>query len=99
MNVRSRISQLGTGDQAIFVHARLFQRLGGFADIPLMEDIELCGRLRKICPPVLGDGVVETSSRRWEQRGIVRTVWQMWYLRLAYFFGVSPHILVRRYYS
>jgi hypothetical protein len=98
MNTRSRISGIGTGDQAIFVREEVFHRLGGYADIPLMEDIDLCRRLKAICPPVLGEYFVETSSRRWEQGGVVRTVLKMWYLRLAYFMGVSPQRLVRQYY-
>ena len=99
MNWRSRISGIGTGDQAIFVSAELFRQQGGYADIPLMEDVEFCRRLKSVYRPTKGRGYVTTSSRRWEQKGIVRTVLQMWYLRFAYFLGVSPHYLVRQYYS
>lgn len=98
MNTRSRVSGIATGDQVIFVRGDIFRRLGGYAEIPLMEDIDLCRRLKGISPPILGKGVVTTSSRRWEQRGIVRTVLTMWSLRLAYFMGVSPQYLARQYY-
>jgi rSAM/selenodomain-associated transferase 2 len=98
MNLRSRITRIGTGDQAIFVRSELFHTLGGFADIPLMEDVELCGRLKAVCPPSLGRNCVMTSSRRWERQGVTRTVLQMWCLRLAYFLGVSPNRLMHQYY-
>lgn len=98
MNLRSKITSIATGDQAMFVSADLFYSLKGFANIPLMEDIEFCARLKAVSKPTLGAGVVTTSSRRWEQRGIIRTVFQMWRLRIAFFFGVSPHLLARQYY-
>jgi rSAM/selenodomain-associated transferase 2 len=99
MNWRSRLTGIGTGDQMLFVRRNVFEAQGGFAELPLMEDVELCKRLRKTAPPlVLGDPVV-TSSRRWEERGIVRTVLQMWSLRFAYFMGVSPVRLWQAYYG
>ena len=72
--------------------------MGGFADIPLMEDIELCRRLRRVSSPLCLDMSVTTSSRRWEQRGIFRTIGLMWNLRLRYFLGTDPAELVKRYY-
>lgn len=98
MNLRSKITKIATGDQAIFIRAELFQRVGGFADIPLMEDVEICGKLRSEFCPVLALGTVVTSSRRWEQQGIFKTVLCMWRLRLAFFFGACPHRLMRQYY-
>jgi rSAM/selenodomain-associated transferase 2 len=98
MNLRSKITKIATGDQAIFIQSGFFQRIGGFADIPLMEDVEICGRLRSESRPVLMSATVVTSSRRWEQQGIVRTVLRMWRLRLAFFFGACPHMLVQQYY-
>ncbi|MBQ0711750.1 MAG: TIGR04283 family arsenosugar biosynthesis glycosyltransferase [Porticoccus sp.] len=99
MNIRSQMFGIGTGDQALFVRRTLFESLNGFANIPLMEDVEFCRRLKKVSQPSFQRGVVTTSSRRWEQRGILRTVLQMWRLRLAYFLGVSPQHLARQYYS
>ncbi len=99
MNIRSHLFGIGTGDQTLFVRRALFKSLNGFANIPLMEDVELCRRLKRVSPPSFQQGVVTTSSRRWEQRGILRTVLQMWHLRLAYFLGVSPQHLARQYYS
>ncbi len=97
MNLRSRLSGICTGDQGIFVRRELFQRLGGYADISLMEDIELCTRLRRIARPRCLPGPLLTSSRRWEQAGILRTILLMWRLRLAYFLGADPVQLARRY--
>ena len=98
MNWRSLLTGIATGDQALFVRYDQFEALGGFADIPLMEDIELCRRLRRISSPLCLKQPVKTSSRRWEERGVLRTVWLMWGLRLRYFLGAAPADLVRRYY-
>jgi len=98
MNLRSKITKIATGDQVICIQSDFFRRIGGFADIPLMEDVEICGRLRSESRPVLMPGTVVTSSRRWEQQGIVRTILRMWRLRLAFFFGACPHRLVKQYY-
>ena len=99
MNQRSRLSSVATGDQMIFVHRDLFQRTGGFDAIPLMEDVAYCKKLRRYAPPLLLDEPVTTSSRRWEDNGVGRTVLRMWFLRLAYFLGVSPRQLWRYYYG
>ena len=98
MNLRSTLSSVATGDQMLFITKALFERSGGYRDIPLMEDVEYCKRLRRIARPRVVAQVVETSSRRWEQKGIAITVIQMWLLRLAYFFGVPPTRL-KAYYS
>jgi rSAM/selenodomain-associated transferase 2 len=97
MNLRSRTSSIATGDQAMFVRRAVFLQLGGFPDIPLMEDIALCKLLkRRFLPANLAARVV-TSSRRWEQRGIIRTIVLMWRMRLAYALGASPHRLAQLY--
>jgi rSAM/selenodomain-associated transferase 2 len=98
MNLRSTLSSVATGDQMLFITKALFERSGGYRDIPLMEDVEYCKRLRRIARPQVVAQVVETSSRRWEQNGIASTVIQMWLLRLAYFFGV-PATRLKAYYS
>ena len=99
MNLRSRVTGIATGDQAIFVERALFVRVGGFPDLALMEDIALSRMLKRHGPPLCLRARVVTSSRRWESRGVVRTVLLMWCLRLAYFFGADPQRLVRRYYA
>ncbi len=99
MSWRSRLTRVATGDQMLFVRADLFDRLGGFADIPLMEDVELSKRLRRESAPSIITDPVETSSRRWRERGVLRTVLTMWSLRLAYFCGVHPRRLWRYYYG
>jgi len=98
MNARSRITGIATGDQGVFAHRALLERIGGVPDQPLMEDIELSKRLRRIARPRCLAAQIETSSRRWEARGIVRTVALMWRLRAMYAFGASPERLERIYY-
>lgn len=98
INLRSSISKVATGDQAIFIGKSLFKQQQGFADIPLMEDVELSKRLRKQHQAHIISAPVLTSSRRWEERGIWQTVILMWRLRWDYFRGVSPEKLVSRYY-
>ena len=97
MNLRSCLTSIATGDQAIFIEKKLFDRIGGFPEIALMEDIEISRRLRKISKPVCIKQRVTTSSRRWEKNGIVATVLLMWKLRLYYFFGTSPEKLKQLY--
>jgi rSAM/selenodomain-associated transferase 2 len=99
MNQRSRLTSVATGDQMLFVHGGVFERTGGFDLIALMEDVAYCKRLRQLCPPLIIPEPVVTSSRRWEEGGIVKTVLRMWALRLAYFCGVSPATLWRYYYE
>ena len=97
MNVRSRITGVATGDQAIFVRRDAFEAVGGFPEIPLMEDVAISKRLlRRTRPLALEDRVV-TSARRWERHGTLRTIFLMWRLRLAYAFGADPRRLARRY--
>lgn len=99
MNLRSRLTGIATGDQALFVSRSLFDRVGGFPAIPLMEDIALSKTLKQLRPPHCLRHRVITSSRRWEEKGILRTILTMWKLRLQYFFGASPANLARRYES
>ena len=95
MNLRSRLSGIATGDQAIFVERRLFEQLGGYADQPLMEDIELSRRLRAVAAPACIAERALTSGRRWESRGVWRTIWLMWRLRWRYWRGASPETLAQ----
>lgn len=97
MNWRSRLSGVATGDQAMFVRRALFERLGGFPEIDLMEDIAFSKLLKKCGPPLCLRDTVNTSSRRWEENGILRTVFLMWRLRLLYFLGWNPERLARIY--
>lgn len=97
MNLRSRWTGIATGDQAIFVRADLFQRVGGFPDLPLMEDIAICRRLKSHGRPACLRERVTTSARRWERHGVWRTIFLMWRLRAAYFFGADPRQLALRY--
>jgi len=97
MNLRSRLSGIATGDQAIFVRRVLFQELGGYAPIPLMEDIDLSRRLKRHGRPACIRSPVLTSARRWERGGVARTVLLMWRLRLLYWLGAAPERLARRY--
>jgi rSAM/selenodomain-associated transferase 2 len=93
MNARSRLTGVATGDQAIFVR----REVGCFDEIPLMEDVALCKRLKRAGPPACLRERVVTSARRWERRGTLRTIVLMWRLRLAYALGADPRGLARRY--
>lgn len=98
MNWRSCWSGIATGDQAIFVTRKRFQQIGGVPQIPLMEDIELSRQLKREGPPCcISSTLVTTSSRRWEARGVVRTVVLMWWLRFAYWVGISPRQIAAWY--
>ena len=93
MNIRSRISRIATGDQAIFVRRQTFLELGGYCEAELMEDLELSYRLKRRGKLVCLRERVVTSARRWQRDGIARTIVLMWVLRLLYFVGVSPNYL------
>ena len=97
MNWRSRLTGMATGDQAIFVRRDVFESIGGFVNQPLMEDIELSKRLLQIARPVCLKGPAITSGRRWESRGVWRTIFLMWRLRYHYWRGASPDDLARQY--
>ena len=97
MNLRSRITSVATGDQAIFVKRSLFEKVGGYPEIALMEDIAISKQLRRVVKPVCVRNKVVTSSRRWEDRGVIKTLLLMWKLRLYYFFGMSPQKISRMY--
>jgi rSAM/selenodomain-associated transferase 2 len=97
MGLRSRVTGIATGDQAIFVRRDAFQAAGGFPEIPLMEDIALCKRLKRVSAPLCLSERVITSGRRWEQNGVINTIVLMWRLRLAYFFGADPKELAEQY--
>lgn len=97
INLRSRLSQMATGDQALLVRRDTFARLGGFADLELMEDLAMSRSLRRLSRPLILPATITTSSRRWEQRGIIATVLLMWWLRFLYACGVAPALLARWY--
>ncbi len=98
ISLRSRVSGIATGDQAMFVTREAFELAGGFPPILLMEDIALSRSLKKqFGRPLCLTLPVVTSSRRWEKHGILRTILLMWWLRLAYWMGVSPARLARNY--
>ena len=97
MNLRSRLSGIATGDQGLFVSRDWFDALGGFADLPLMEDIVLSKQLKRRARPCYPGTRLLTSSRRWESGGVVRTVLRMWGLRAAFFLGVPASRLAGHY--
>ena len=97
MNLRSRTSGIATGDQGIFVRRDVFEAIGGFMPIPLMEDLDISKRLKRLSPPCCLNEKLITSSRRWEENGVMRTILLMWRLRLAYALGVSPEKLAHDY--
>lgn len=97
MNLRSRLTGMATGDQAIFMTREVFNRVGGFPDQPLMEDIEISLRLRALSRPLCLSQKITTSGRRWQKHGIWRTIFLMWRLRWAYWRGVPAIRLASLY--
>ena len=97
MNIRSRLSGVATGDQAIFIRRETFCSIGGFPEIPLMEDLAISRRLKRVSRPLCLRARVVTSGRRWDRHGTLRMILLMWRLRLAYFFGADPAVLAKRY--
>jgi len=97
MNARSRVTGIATGDQCIFVRRSVFEAVGGFPALALMEDIALSALLRRQTAPQCLRIKVTTSARRWQKNGVWRTIFLMWWLRLAYALGVSPARLARWY--
>jgi rSAM/selenodomain-associated transferase 2 len=97
ISYRSRVTKVGTGDQALFVRRETFGELDGFPDTPLMEDIAFCRRLKQLGEVACLKSKVVTSARRWETDGVWRTIFRMWALKLFYLAGVSPARLKRFY--
>ena len=97
MNVRSRLSGIATGDQALFMTRAAYERVGGFPEQPIMEDVEMSSRLRALSRPICLRGPAVTSGRRWERDGVWRTVFLMWRLRWRYARGESPVSLAEDY--
>jgi rSAM/selenodomain-associated transferase 2 len=98
ISYRSRVSKVGTGDQALFVRRNVFQRMGGFEDIPLMEDIAFCRTLKRLGGVACLRSRVVTSARRWEVDGVFRTILRMWTLKSLYLLGVSP-VRLKQFYA
>jgi rSAM/selenodomain-associated transferase 2 len=99
MNIRSRLTGIATGDQAIFALRSALHSIGGVPDLALMEDVALSKRLKRVSPPACLRDRVSTSGRRWDLDGPIRTIVLMWGLRLAYSLGVAPERLARAYYD
>jgi rSAM/selenodomain-associated transferase 2 len=97
INFRSRLTGVATGDQAIFITRDAFAAVGGFPDLPLMEDIAISRRLKRLCRPYCIATPAVTSGRRWEYNGVLRTILLMWRLRLSYYLGVEPALLAELY--
>lgn len=99
MNLRSRLSGIATGDQAMFMRRDCWQRVGGFPQQPLMEDIEMSRRLKRLAAPACLKDRAITDGRRWERHGVFTTIWLMWRLRWRYWRGISPTQLAREYHN
>lgn len=98
MNWRSRFTSICTGDQGMFFHQDILKQIGGFPDQPLMEDVEVSKRLRKLAKPYCSNSRLGASTRKWEADGTFRTVLRMWRYRIRYYFGASPDVLYSEYY-
>jgi rSAM/selenodomain-associated transferase 2 len=97
ISARSRLGRTGTGDQAIFARREVFERLGGYHDLELCEDLDLARRLKRAGRVACLRARVTTSARRWRERGVTATVLRMWLIRVAFLLGVSPARLARLY--
>ena len=97
MNIRSCITGIATGDQAIFVKRKIFELVNGYSNLPIMEDVDLSKKLKKLSKPACIKERLTTSSRRWEKNGILSIVFLMWKLRLLYWLGVSADKLTEQY--
>jgi len=97
MNWRSRLSGIATGDQVIFMTRQTFLQVGGYAEIALMEDIDISQRLNKLSRPYCIKARVRSSARRWESSGVWRTIALMWSIRIRYYIGQSPNELAELY--
>lgn len=96
-NIRSRLTSMPYGDQGIFARRSVFESIGGFRDIPIMEDVDLMQRLKRAGKVVLLKDKVMTSARRWEKEGVVYTTLRNWLLITLYYMGVYPERLYRFY--
>ncbi len=99
MNLRTRATGIVTGDHGLFCRRAALDRAGGYPPQPLMEDIEVSRRLRALGWPLAIGPLLGTSARRWENRGVLRTIFSMWRFRLRYFLGTPPEVLAREYYT
>lgn len=97
MNLRSRLTGIATGDQVLFMTRHAFEAVGGFPEQPLMEDIEITKRLKRLSRPACLRSCVVSSARRWERHGLWSTILLMWYLRYRYWRGVDSHQLAEEY--
>lgn len=98
INLRTKLSRVAGGDQGLYFNRHFFDSFQGFPQIPLMEDIAICKKARRLAKPVIIDQPLTSSSRRWQNKGVVRTVLLMWSLRCAYWLGVDPQRLYKIYY-
>ena len=98
INLRSRFTRVAGGDQGLFFERSFFESLGAYPEIPLMEDIAICKSARRLARPKVIGSPIRSSSRRWNDNGILKTILLMWSLRLAYWLGVNPARLHRIYY-
>ena len=98
INLRTRLSRVAGGDQCLYFDRHFFQSLGGYPEIPLMEDIAISKKARRNTKPAIIDAAVTSSARRWQDNGVATTVFLMWTLRLAFWLGVDPDRLHKIYY-
>jgi len=98
INLRASLSRVAGGDQGLYFNRHFFESLNGYPQIPLMEDIAICKMARCHAKPAIIESVIISSSRRWQDKGIFKTVILMWSLRLAYWLGVDPGRLYKLYY-
>lgn len=97
MNIRSSLTGISTGDQGIFIGRKLFDVVKGYDEIEIMEDIGICKKLKKLSSPMSLQLKLTTSSRRWQEKGILKTILTMWLMRVLFFIGIKPSTLIKIY--
>ena len=96
-NFRAKRLRVFYGDGGTFISRAGFYQIGGFPDIPIMEEIRFSRKLRRLGKTILVEPGIHISARRWEQNGIIRTTLLNWFITTLYFLKVSPARLVRLY--
>lgn len=96
-NWRAKHLQMPFGDQGIFLTKDVFEEVGGYAEIPIMEDLEIMQRLKRHGRIVIVDAEIRTSFRRYHESGVLRRVMRNKVAFFSYFFGVSPSRIARWY--
>ncbi len=96
-NLKNHLLNTFYGDMGIFVRRNVFQKIGGYKEIPLMEDMDFCSRLKKEGDVIILPYRINTSARRWIEEGKAKNLFRNWLLQIGYKLGFSPDTLAQWY--